>query len=153
MGEVMKQKSIKRQLTDWIYETYGVSYLSKQFFYKLERIYKGTLKQCKKPISPEDLFEMWKMKIDYLNKVADANSKKGKEMSGELRIYYDLSILLSKYDGYKQWKESQQNINEDYKNKNNSTYIINKLNIKYNPNNQNNNNNDEIDIDSVIDEI
>ena len=55
---------------------------------------------------------MWKRKIDYLNKIADKNSRMGKEMNDVCRLYYDLSILLSKYDSYKDWKDKQQLANE-----------------------------------------
>lgn len=144
-----KETNIKREITNWIYITYGLTFLPKSFFINLDKIYKGTYKNLSSPIPPEELFDMWKRKIDSLNKTADRNSRMGKEINEVCRIYYDLAILLSKYDSYKEWKEKQKIANE---------IIIEKTDKSIeqfcnNYNSQNNNKNDKLDIASILDEI
>lgn len=112
-----KSKNPRRILTDWIYMTYGVSYLSSRFFQKLESIYKGTFQRLNKPCPPEDLLDMWMQKKPYLDKVALRNQQKGMEMSTEQRINYDLAILLSKYDDYLAWKNKMKNSQEQVQEK------------------------------------
>lgn len=112
-----ESKNPRRILTDWIYMTYGVSYLSSRFFQKLESIYKGTFQRLNKPCPPEDLFDMWMQKKPYLDKVALRNQQKGMEMSTEQRINYDLAILLSKYDDYLAWKNKMKNSQEQVQEK------------------------------------
>ena len=36
------------------------------------------------------------------------NRKKGKDINGISLVYYDLAILLGKYDAYLKWKEQQK---------------------------------------------
>lgn len=112
-----ESKNPRRILTDWIYMTYGVSYLSSRFFQKLESIYKGTFQRLNKPCPPEDLLDMWIQKKPYLDKVALRNQQKGMEMSTEQRINYDLAILLSKYDDYLAWKNKMKNSQEQVQEK------------------------------------
>ena len=143
-------KSIKKQITDWIYATYGVTFLPKYFFMNLEKIYKGEYKNLNRPVPPEDLFDMWQQKINYLNKVADTNMKKGKKMDGLGRISYDLAIILGRYDNYLEWKKKQEIANEavlSAKTQEN-TIDYNVIKKTYTQNNV-----DEIDINSLIDEI
>ena len=51
---------------------------------------------------------MWKKKIDMLNGIAKKNEVKGIHMQPEVRLTYDLSILVNKYDSYLRWKEKQK---------------------------------------------
>lgn len=96
-----------RQLTDWLYETYDISFMPKHFFINLDKVFKGTYKGLKKPVPVEDLLDMWQRKLPYLTKVYIQNKNKGKDMTGMARINYDLAILLSRYDSYCEWKDSQ----------------------------------------------
>ena len=101
----------KKQLDsfyDYLSNTYDISTFTNQFFIKIANIENGTYKQVTKPIPVTDLLDMWQQKINYLNKVAVNNQKKGKELLGLSRINYDLAILLSKYDSYLAWKERQR---------------------------------------------
>lgn len=145
-----KEVNIRKQVTNWIYLAYGLTFLPKSFFINLDKIYNGTYKNLSIPIPPEELLDMWKRKMDYLNKTADKNSRMGKEINEVCRIYYDLSILLSKYDSYKDWKEKQKMANE---------IIIEKTDKKIEQfcNNYNSNSNikknDDLDIASILDEI
>lgn len=145
-----KETNIKRELTNWIYLTYGVTYLPKSFFINLEKIYKGTYKNLNVSIPPEELLDMWKRKIDYLNKTADKNNRMGKQINDTCRIYYDISILLSKYDSYKDWKEKQKIANETIIEKSDKS-------IEQFCNNYNSKSTikkcDNLDIASILDEI
>ena len=51
---------------------------------------------------------VWKRKIDMLNGIAKKNEVKGIHMQPEVRLTYDLSILVNKYDSYLRWKEKQK---------------------------------------------
>lgn len=145
-----KETSIRTELTNWIILMYGFTYLPKSFFFNLDKIYKGTYKNLSCAIPPEELLDMWKRKIDYLNKIADKNSRMGKEMNDVCRLYYDLSILLSKYDSYKDWKDKQQLANEIIIEKTDKS--IEQFCNNYNSN-SNIKKNDDLDIASILDEI
>lgn len=102
------EKITRLKFTDWLYTQYNVSFLPKHFFINLDKVYKGTYKNLNKPVPVEDLFEMWKRKMQYLQKVYEKNKRNGKEMEGVARINYDLAIILSKYDSFLRWKEEQK---------------------------------------------
>ncbi len=143
------EKNIRRQLTDFIYRKYNVSFLPKHFFINLDKIFKGTYKNLNKPVPVEDLFEMWRTKMDSLNKIAEKNRKIGKKMDGTARISYDLAILLSKYDSYLEWKSQKESEQIELKKSVNSQTIeITNRNIPV-PETVNNN----CDLSSVLDEI
>lgn len=149
--QIEKDKQIsttKRQFTDWLYKQYDVSFLPKHFFIILDSVYKGTYKNLNKPVSVEDLWNMWSKKMSYLRKVRESNHRKGKDIEGANLIVYDLAIILSKYDSYLRWKEKQQlakatqdvaEIGVDYK----------KINKKQPIDTSDN----DVDIDSIIAEI
>jgi len=104
----LESKKTKEKIYTFMCEKYEATNIPKHIFIKLNSIYAGTFRGMNTSISPEDLFDMWTRKIDYLNKVADSNKTKGKNMDSIQRISYDLSILINKYDSYKKWKESQK---------------------------------------------
>lgn len=102
-------KNIRKEVTDFIYDMYGITSLPKQFFIKLDSIYSGTASNLSRPIPPEDLLDMWKQKKLYLEEIAEKKRKQnGEPFPLYLQINYDLAILLSKYDGYLQWKEKNR---------------------------------------------
>lgn len=103
-----KKKSIRTELYDFIFDMYDITYLPRQFYLKLDLIFKGTYQKIKRKVPPEDLLDMWKQKKNYLLKQAEYNRKKGNEIEGVGQVYYDLAVLLSKYDGYLKWKEQQK---------------------------------------------
>ena len=146
---ILHQQMLKDQLNDFVFDMYDVSFIPNYFYVKLESIFQGTYKGLKKPIPVEDLLDMWQQKKDYLNKLATKNKKKGKEIDGITRIYYDLSILLSKHDAYLQWKEKQKEVS-DSNNTNNNITSIDYSDIKR-PINSNKKQN--IDILDMLDEI
>ena len=95
---------------------------------------------------------MWKQKKNYLLKQADYNRKKGNEIDSMGQVYYDLAILLSKYDGYLKWKEQQKIARiEQEKQKNDSVDYNAYKNVPQSKSKQKEN--DVIDISSMLDEI
>lgn len=140
-------KSIRIQLTDWIFNTYGVSYLPKYFYLKLDQIYNGTYKGLSRSIPPEDLLDMWKRKIDFLRKVHIKNQTLGKSIDDMGRINYDLAILMSKYDSYNKWKAQQVQL------ENNNTTLNKKINYLLVNKTVDRSNEKESSLDTIIDEI
>lgn len=145
-----KERSIKLQFTDWLYREYDVSFLPKQFFINLDKVYKGTYKNLNKPVPLEDLWDMWQKKMPYLLKLHDKNKRSGKDMDGMCRIYYDMSVVLAKYDSYLKWKEEQKLAQVEEKDKAKSIDIrLDKITNLV----SNNDNSNTLDIDSILDEI
>ena len=99
-----ERRDIKLRLTDWVYKQYDISFAPKHLFIRLNQIYQGTYKGLDKPIPPADLFDMWQRKWHYLEKVHVRNESRGKHIEGLALIWYDIAILLGKYDSYLNWK-------------------------------------------------
>lgn len=110
----------KKELTEYLIDTYEISSLPKQFYLKLAQINNGNYKTMSEGITYEDLLIMFKKKQSYLDKVASNNITKGKEMSGYLRLNYDIAIILNKYDSYKLWQRQQQLLQADLIQQNNN---------------------------------
>lgn len=111
-----KQKFDRKILFNYLMDRYDVTSFPKSFYIKMSNIFSGKLSTISKKIPPEDLYDMWTLKESYLDKVYMQNMAKGKNMKdGYLRCNYDLSILMSKYDGYLKWKSRQQTLVEDEK--------------------------------------
>lgn len=98
------KKVTQKQVTDFIFQQYDISFLPKHFYMQLAKIPKGTYKGQGKPIPFDDLLDMWERKMPYLNKTYQKNCDKGKRMDGIARVMYDLAILMSRYDKYLEWK-------------------------------------------------
>lgn len=92
----------------FIRENYGVTIISNSTIQKIANIYNGTFKGMGVGIPPIHLLDMWNKKIDMLNEIYEANKTKGKKMTSEQRINYDLSVLINKYDSYLKWLEKQK---------------------------------------------
>lgn len=112
-----KPKVTQRTLTDWIFKTYEIDVLPKQFYYNLAKIKKGEYKGQNKPIPIADLYDMWQRSMPKLEKVYLNNCSKGKMMEGYLRIQYDLTIVLSRYSSYLAWKAEQEAKRNEEENK------------------------------------
>ena len=138
------------KFTDWLYREYEISFLPKYFFINLDKVYKGTYKNLTKPVPVEDLWDMWKRKMPYLQKVNDKNIRMGKKIDGMARINYDMAIVLSKYDSYLEWKEQQQQALLEEARKKEQTVDYDKV---YNNAQPVSKKNTQINIDSIIDEI
>lgn len=143
------QRTIKKRLTDWVFEAYDISYLPTYFYTKLESIFSGTFKGQSRPVLPEHLLDMWQQKKLYLDKIATRNAAAGKEISGVNRINYDIAIVLSKYDAYLDWKAQRE---VDKKSIVESATEIKNAPIKpvFQPGKSKNN---KLDINEILDEI
>lgn len=102
------QAITKEEIFEFIKETYSVSIVPSPVWHKLASIYDGTFKGMSEGIPPEHLLDMWRRKIKMLNDIAHNNQLKGKKMTGQQRINYDLSVLINKYDSYLGWLERQK---------------------------------------------
>ena len=93
---------------------------------------------------------MWQKKMPYLLKVHEKNNRQGKIMEGMQYILYDLSIILSKYDSYLKWKETQK---QAIVNDNSQKMRIEYNNLNNDSSNSNNSKNTIVDINSILDDI
>lgn len=146
-----RKKTATSELYDFISDMYGLTYFPKYFFSFMASIYKGTYKNLNRPVPPEDLLDMWKQKKKYLLRQAENNRKKGKDINGISLVYYDLAILLGKYDAYLKWKEQQKLAQADAE----EQRVKNIEFVRYRdvlPQRQKKENN-TIDISSMLDEI
>lgn len=124
----------------------------------MDSVYKGEYKGLKKPVPPEHLLDMWEQKKSYLLKIYERNRTHGKEIDGLQRVYYDLAILLSKYDSYLSWKDKQENVQMDEQERKRHAVDFNNQKVvsRNIPNNnkvRNNVGNNNIDINSILDDI
>lgn len=92
----------------WLCQQYDIIMLSSRFYDIRNKIYKGKYKNMSMAIKRDHLEDMWRQKMDYLNKVNDRNRRMGKIIEGEQRIFYDLAILINKYDDYLKWLEKNK---------------------------------------------
>lgn len=147
-----KNELEKENLFNFIFENYDITFLSARFYIKIASIFDGSMQNINKPIPPCDLLDMWQRKKNWLDRVSENNRKKGKEIIGEQRVLYDLSILLSKYDSYLEWREQQKlaqiEKEKSYSNKINYDFILNTP-----KNNNKSEKKEEIDIMSLLDGI
>ena len=79
-----------------------------------EVITNGKLEGMTKPIPPEHMYDMWVQKSNYLDKLNMQNISKGKKIEGYLRVNYDLSVIISKYDDYLKWLDRITSYNVCY---------------------------------------
>lgn len=110
-----EQKTAKNDIYNFMLEQYSASSIPQYIFIKLNSIYSGTFRGMSTGILPTELLDMWQRKIDYLNRIANRNVTKGKPMDSIQRINYDLSVLINKYDSYKEWKRKQEILEQEHK--------------------------------------
>ncbi len=103
----------KEALFEFIRDAYGISIIPTTVWQKIASVYAGSFKGMAKGIPPEHLLDMWKRKLNMLCAVADKNAAKGKKMSTDQRLTYDLTILVNKYDSYLKWMEKQKILSEE----------------------------------------
>lgn len=156
--KTQEKRLVKDQLYNFISDMYDISFFPKFFYVKMDSVYKGEYKGLKKPVPPEHLLDMWEQKKSYLLKVHERNRTHGKEIDGLQRVYYDLAILLSKYDSYLSWKDKQENVqmNEQERKRHAVDFNNQKVVSQNIPNNnkvRNNVGNNNIDINSILDDI
>ena len=96
------------EIYQFIRESYNITIIPTTIWNKLSDIYTGTFKGMIQGIPPEHLLDMWRRKINFLNKNAKKKEIKGVYMRPDQRINYDLTILVNKYDSYLEWKRQQK---------------------------------------------
>lgn len=142
----------KDEIYNFIRENYNIRAVSPYIFVKLEEIYSGKRKGTTYEIPPEDLLDMWKRKMNYLNKLRAKNITLGKDMTAEQQINYDLAVLVNKYDSYLQWKERNKIIEQDVNKVH--TEILKTVDLdKLSKITQNHQREEEDDIDTLLDEL
>lgn len=98
----------KAKLQEWILDHYSISIFPTQYYSRISQVINGTRPGLTKPILSEHLLDMWKQKQSYLDKVNNHNRTHGKVIDGISRVYYDLAILINKYDDYLKWLEKNK---------------------------------------------
>lgn len=156
--EISSYKHFEKELNKnavylYIKEAYDVTIIPTYVWQKLAGIYDGSFTNSN-GVSPEHLLDMWQRKMGFLNKVAEQNASKGKEMDVGQRISYDLSILVNKYDSYLRWLEKQKILAaENEACKQNNTILV-KNSVGYKPQIQQTDNDFmDDDISALVDEI
>lgn len=94
-------ENAKADLQFIIHNHYNVSIIPKGVLKRLDNIYVGNDKSEAK-VSAEDLLEMFQIKQPYLDKLSHKT-----RLVGVSRFLYDLAILTSKYNSFKEWKIKQ----------------------------------------------
>lgn len=140
----------RRVLFNYLREKYGIPDPPKHFYIYMSNLFAGRLKGMSKPIPPEHLYDMWLQKSNYLDKIYMNNVSKGKTMNGYSRLFYDLAILINKYDAYLAWLEKQrvnESSNEGLKES------VSVTNVLYTHNKQTEGDEDINDISDILDEL
>lgn len=148
----LSRELCKQEIFELIVANYDIRVVPKNIFTKLEDIYNGRFKGLACRIPPEDILDMWKRKMDYLNKVKVKNITLGKTMNAAQQVNYDISVLINKYDSYLKWKEQnkiiEQEVNKVHKD------ILKTVDLdKLSKITQNQNKEDEDDIDCLLEEL
>lgn len=157
--EIKKESNIflmneiyKDDIFEFIQAHYDIKVVPKKIFTKLSDIYNGTYRGLTCCIPPEDILDMWKRKMDYLNRVRAKNITLGNNMDVAQQVSYDISVLINKYDSYLKWKEKnkiiEQEVNKVHKD------ILKTVDLdKLSKMAQNQKKEDEDDIDSLLEEL
>lgn len=146
------EKNIRHQLFDYVLDMYDISYAPKYFYMKFSQVFNGEYKGLNRPVPPEDLLDMWKQKREFLLKNAEKQRKIDKNISGISRVWYDLAILLGRYDGYLAWKEQKKQALVDLEQKKKeSVDFVGYKDLAKNTTVKKENN--AIDINAMLDEI
>ncbi|HFD2052142.1 TPA: hypothetical protein ACF2DE_002873 [Clostridium perfringens] len=143
-------KEHRSKFYEWVNNSYDIN-LTKYAFVRIAEVVNGTYKGLKEGISYEDLLIMFQKQKSNLDRIADDKKRKGNEFKNNLnRFYFDLAVIVGKYDSYKKWKEQQKQkvaAMEDIKKAHNSILHIEskKVNKKISENNDN--------INDLLDEV
>lgn len=98
-GSFVLSEVSKDRICQLFYKHYNIDYISTRLFKKLDQIYNGTYKGLAQPIPPNELYDILKRKMEYL----DLNAAK-KGLAGEQRVNYDLAVAMGSYSSYKAWR-------------------------------------------------
>lgn len=109
-----RKKTDLDRVVEFIKKNYDLQASSEKVLcINLNKIKNGNFRNISKPCPLSDLLEMWEYKYNYLQKVADTNKRMGKEIKGMALVYYDIAILLNKYDDFLKWREKNQRKQEN----------------------------------------
>jgi hypothetical protein len=153
-GSIEKGKFIvnRQKFYKWIQKQYELITLPTYFYQKSEEIFNGTWKDITRKIPPEDLWDMWYRKWDFLEKTYIYNKSHNKDMDQIGRLNYDFAIIINKSSSYYEWRKSVEADNISRKQamveENNSQVSYKKLGMTKKSNNKNN-----IDIAETLEEI
>jgi hypothetical protein len=109
----IKNNYDKNKLINYLIKLYGFQSskeIPNHFFIQISNINNGKHSKISEPISCADLYYIYRKLTSYLNKLAY-----NKKIPNERRIFWDLSIILSKYPEYKKWKLSKLEEDEEIK--------------------------------------
>jgi len=98
----------KNHLYLWLQRKYNLIVIPTYIYQKLADIHNGTWKDVNTKIPPEDLLDMFKRQWHNLEKININNINKGKKLSPESRLNYDLSVIINKSSSYYEWKRKQE---------------------------------------------
>lgn len=102
-----KYEFTENQFHYFLMDMYTMNTLPKQFYLTLDAVYKGEYKKMRQGVPMEDLFDMWEKKKTFLIKTREKQKQYGNEISGIGALYYDLAVLIGKYDSYLEWKNKK----------------------------------------------
>ena len=109
LDEYVNNVFAEYDLNCFLKSNYKIKDISQFYRLCLVPLYKGTHSKFGDIHIPQlQLLEMWKLQMDYLNKVYSTNLHKGKEFDELGRLKYDLAILVNHYDGYLEWKNKKK---------------------------------------------
>ena len=98
----------KNHLYLWLQRKYNLIVIPTYIYQKLADIHNGTWKDVNTKIPPEDLLDMFKRQWHNLEKININNINKGKKLSPESRLNYDLSVIINKSSSYYEWRRKQE---------------------------------------------
>lgn len=112
-----------KALLDFLQDNFGFKDRSGVWRNVIMPIVNGTHRKYTTPIPAEDLLDMFKQKINYLNKANIPLKQKNPNIDTIQLLKYDIAIIANKYDSYLEWKEKQK-VNEVKKlEENKNTFI------------------------------
>ena len=98
---------------------------------------------------------MFQKQQKNLTKIYMNNVKKGKKMTNIERFNYDLTVIVNKYDSYKQWKEKQKLLRNEEQQE--EEYLNNRKDFTQIQNNnnmlENSDDETELDISSIVNDL
>ena len=98
----------KNHLYLWLQRKYNLTIIPTYIYQKLADIYNGTWKDINIKIPPEDILDMFKRQWHNLEQININNINKGKKLSPESRLNYDLSVIINKSSSYYEWRRKQE---------------------------------------------
>lgn len=125
----LMHRFVQDEFNEYLIVHYDVGALSRRFWSIIADIQSGKYngKRCK-PIDLETLFDMWKDYQKELDKTNAWNKHHGKVIDGEVRVNYDLAILMSNYVKYSKAKEKAKKEAEE---KEKQSRVKKSVNIDY----------------------